>query len=165
MKNKIFLTLSFIGLISLMVSCAKDETKVVMLTEPVVPKILTFPDMSLVKDHAKDTLTFTATPVDPGFKVSANYFLEACVSGNGFKAAATMRIYFAKQDTLMTITVEALNKLLVAKKFVAGVETAVDFRVRGILSVDAGTGAPGSSTNPLEYKSEIYTQNVVSYTP
>jgi hypothetical protein len=163
MKKNIFLYMTFIGLTGLLLSCEKDETKVIMLDNPILPKIVTLPDLTLESAHAPDTLIFSYTPVDPGFTASANYFLEACASGNGFKGAATIRVYFGPQDTLMTITEEALNKALILKKFPVGTVSPLDLRVRSVLNLDAGTGSPGSSTLPLAYLSEVTTVNVTPY--
>lgn len=165
MKNNIILFLTFIGLIGLLFSCEKDETKVYMPTDPILPEIVTFPDLTLEKVNALDTLAFIGTPIDPGFTASAGYFLEACASGSKFPAGAgTIRIYFGKQDTLITITEEALNKLFY-KKFPPGAPAPIDFRIRTLLTVDAGTGSPGSSADPLVYLSEIYTENISTYNP
>jgi hypothetical protein len=165
MKNNRFLLLTFIGLIGLLFSCEKDETKVYMPADPILPEIVTFPDLTLEKVNAKDTLAFIGTPIDPGFTASASYFLEACASGTNFPAgAATIRIYFGKQDTLITITEEALNKMFY-KKFPPGAPAPIDFRFRTLLVIDAGTGAPGSSTNPVQYISKIFTENISTYNP
>jgi hypothetical protein len=163
MKKNRFLIMSFIGLIGLLISCEKDETKVVMLKDPVAPKFVTFPDLTLEKVSAKDTLRFIGTLVDLGFTASADYILEACVSGTGFlSGAGTIRIYIGKQDTLILLTEEAVNKILV-KKFPAGVAAAVDFRIRAQMKLDSGTGALGSNSKPMEYISEIKTVNVITY--
>ena len=105
-------------------------------------------------------LEFIGIPVDPGFNASANYFLEACASGNNFVDAVT--IYNGVQATKMEITVSDLNGLLI-KKFPADQVVSVDFRVRAVLVVDAGTGALGTSSDPLEYISETKTSDVVFY--
>jgi starch-binding outer membrane protein SusE/F len=165
MKKNIILLFTFIGLIGLLFSCEKDETKVYMPTDPIIPEIVTFPDLTLEKANALDTLAFIGTPIDPGFTASANYFLEACAAGTNFPAgASTIRVYFGKQDTLITITEEALNKLFY-KKFAPGTPAPIDFRIRTQLVIDAGTGSPGSSTNPVQYISEIYTETISTYNP
>ena len=86
MKNLV-IYLTFIGLIGLLFSCEKDETKVVMLTNPIAPTIQTVPNLTLKRTSGNDTLVFVGTAVDPGFQASATYFLEACVKGNNFKDA------------------------------------------------------------------------------
>jgi hypothetical protein len=165
MNKYIILFLTFIGLIGLLSNCEKDETKIYMPKDPILPEIVTFPDLTLEKANALDTLAFIGTPIDPGFVASANYFLEACASGTNFPAgAATTRVYFGKQDTLITMTEEALNKMFY-KKFPPGTPAPVDFRIRTLLVIDAGTGSPGSSADPQQYISEIYTETISTYNP
>ena len=160
MKRNSLIYLIFIGLISLLAGCKKDETKVIMLDSPIAPTIVTMPNLALTRVHGKDTLTFVGTPVDPGFQASATYFLEACAHGNNFADAVT--IYSGVQDAVIKITVSDLNGIML-KKFTADQATAVDFRIRSVLTVDAGTGAPGTSTNPLVYSSAATNANVTVY--
>ena len=84
MKNKLYTFLTILGLIVLFTGCEKDGETIVMLDNPIAPAFVTFPDMTLVRDNATDTLIFAGTPVDPGFDASATYYIEACLSGNGF---------------------------------------------------------------------------------
>lgn len=158
-KNSI-IYLTLIGLIGLLFSCEKDETKVVMLTNPIAPTIQTVPDLTLKRAKGMDTLVFVGTAVDPGFQASATYFLEICPKGNNFKDATVLTSGI--KNTQMKITVSDLNGILL-KKFPADQVSAVDLRMRAVLSVDAGTGALGTSANPLEYSSEIKTVNVTTY--
>jgi len=164
MKKNAIIFLSFIGLIVLLFSCEKDETKVIMLDEPIPPKIIALPDLTLEHANAADTLVFIGAPVNLGFTTSASYFLEASATGNNFLPASNViRVYFGGQDTLIKVTEKALNTLM--KRFPAGVSTSVDFRLRAVIAIDAGTGSLGSSANPLIVISETTTANVVTYTP
>ncbi len=164
MKKNSIIFLSFIGLISLLFSCEKDETKVYMLDNPIPPKIITLPDLTLEYANEADTLIFIGTPVDLGFQTSASYFLEASATGNNFLPASNVvRVYFGGQDTLIKVTEKALNTLM--KRFPAGVSTSVDFRIRAVATIDAGAGSLGSSANPLVVISEIITANVITYAP
>ncbi len=61
------------------------------------------------------------------------------------------------QDTAMKITVSDLNGILI-KKFPADQASSLDFRIRSVLVVDAGTGF-----TPLAYISEIKTADVTIY--
>jgi starch-binding outer membrane protein SusE/F len=160
MKRNSLIYLIFIGLISLLAGCEKDGTNVVMLTNPIVPTIKTLPNLTLLRSKGTDTLTFVGTSVNPGFHASATYFLEACAHGNNFADAVT--VYSGVQDTLIKMTVSDLNGIML-KKFTADQVTAVDFRIRSVLTVDAGTGAPGTSTNPLVYSSAATNANVTVY--
>jgi hypothetical protein len=163
MNNKIFLILAFIGIIGLSAGCEKDETIVKLTANPVLPTIVTIPDLTFDLAHAKDTIVFVCSPTDVGFTASTKYILEACVSGKGFTTKETMRIYFGDEFANIETTVEKVNKLFKAKKLVAGTPSPIDFRVRAQLTVDAGTGALGSSTNPMQYISETVTANTTIY--
>ena len=160
MNKKIFIFLTFIGLIGLFASCEKDEIRVIMSSDPIPPTLLTIPDLTLQRINATDTLVFVGTPVDPGFVASANYFLEACEAGNNF--VDVVPIFSGTQDTLITITVSDLNGLLI-KKIPANVASSIDFRIRAALVVDAGTGALGTGTDPLEYNSVVSTVSVTVF--
>lgn len=155
MNKNLILYLTFIGLIGLLSNCEKDETKAV-LTNPVAPTITTLPDLTLQRAHALDTIVFVGTAVDPGsFRLSANYFLEACVTGNNFRDSVLL--FSGIQDTLMKFTVTALNGILLTK-FPADAVSSVDFRIRSVLARDAGTGAV-----PMIYISDKKTANVTIY--
>lgn len=159
MKNLV-IYLTFIGLIGLLFSCEKDETKVVMLTNPIAPTIQTVPNLTLKRTSGNDTLVFVGTAVDPGFQASATYFLEACAKGNNFKDAVV--ILSSVVPTAFKITVSDLNGILL-KKFPADQVSSVDLRIRSVLVVDAGTGALGTGNKPFEYISEIKNANVTVY--
>ncbi len=154
MKNKRFLLLTFIGLTGLMVSCEKDETIVKLTENPVLPQVVTLPSLIFDKAHENDTIVFVCSPIDFGYGVSSKYALEACVSGKGFTTKETMRISYGDDYAEIKTTIIKVNKLFKGKKIVAGTKSAVDFRVRAVLTVDAGSGALGSSTTPLEYISK-----------
>jgi starch-binding outer membrane protein SusE/F len=160
MNKNLFKYLTFIGLIGLMFACSKDETKVGMLISPVVPTIQTVPGLTLKRTTGKDTLEFVGTPVNPGFAASANYFLEAGAAGTNF--ADPVVLVSGAQDKSMKITVGDLNGLLL-KKFPADQVSSIDFRIRSVLVLDAGTGAPGTTASPLVFSSNATTVNVTIY--
>ena len=151
--NKNILYLILIGLISLFSSCEKDENKAILSSSPEVPSITTFPELTLQRTKGTDTLKFAWSPVNPGFQVSANYFLEACLQGNNFADAVT--INSGGNATSFNITVGDLNTILL-KKFDADKVSSVDFRVRSAL-VGAVT------TVPLVYSSAIKNVNVTVF--
>ena len=155
MNKNLIIFLTFIGLIGLLSGCEKDETKVMISDNPIVPAMGTLPNLTLQRANGTDTLVFTGTPVDPGFQASVNYFLEACAHGNNFKDSVL--IYTDIQDTTMKITVSDLNGILI-KKFPADQVSSIDFRIRSVLVVDAGTGYI-----PMVYASETKTANVTIY--
>ncbi len=153
MKKLIYLM--SIGLLGFLFSCEKDESKATMLENPVVPTIKTIPDLTLQRANGTNTLKFVGTLLEPGFKASVKYFLEACPKGNGFVNAAT--ILSDVQDTSMKITVSDLNGILL-KKFPADQMSEADFRIRAVMVVDGGTGS-----KTFEYVSETTTVNVTLY--
>ncbi len=160
MKKNLFIYLTFIGLIGLLFSCEKDETKVVMSTSPVAPTIVTMPDLTLQRAKGANVLEFVGTAINPGFDASANYYLEACAAGTKF--ADPLVLISGIQATSMKISVSDLNGMLI-KKFPTDKASSVDIRLRAVLVVDAGTGAPGTSTAPFAYSSETKTVNVTTY--
>lgn len=159
MKN-LLIYFTFIGLIGLLFSCEKDETKVVMLTNPTAPTIQTVPNLTLKRTSGNDTLVFVGTAVDPGFQASATYFLEACAKGNNFKDAVV--ILSSVKPNAFKITVSDLNGIFL-RKFPADQVSSVDLRIRSVLVVDAGTGALGTGNKPFEYISEVKNANVTVY--
>ena len=160
MKKSNIIYLILIGLIGVLTSCKKDQTMVNMLTSPAAPALKTIPDMTLSRVNGSNMLTFVGTPVKPGFTASANYFLEACVSGNNF--ADSVVVWTGVQDTAINIVASDLNGILL-KIFPADQVSSADFRIRSVLVVDAGTGAPGTIAKPFIYKSATSTVNVSPY--
>ena len=76
MSKQAIIYLILIGFVAFFSACEKDETKVVMSSNPVAPTITSMPDLTLARENGTSTVQFKGTPVDPGFKASANYFLE-----------------------------------------------------------------------------------------
>lgn len=62
----------------------------------------------------------------------------------------------------MKITVSDLNGVLI-KKFPTDATTSLDFRLRATLVVDAGTGSPGTGSNPFAYASALKTASATLY--
>ncbi|HEX2934466.1 MAG TPA: SusE domain-containing protein [Bacteroidales bacterium] len=160
MKKNLIFSILFIGLIGVLSSCEKDETKTIMLTDPIAPSIVTVPSLTLARTSGNDTLEFIGKPVDPGFSASATYILEACATGNNFANAVTVKSDV--QANSIKISVSDLNGILL-KLFPADQVSSIDFRIRAILVVDAGTGALGTGSNPLVYASAPQTANVTLY--
>ena len=154
MKN-LLIKLTFIGLIGLLFSCKKDETKVVMLTDPIAPTIQTVPDLTLKRTSGNELLVIVGTPVKPGYRASTTYYLEASPKGNNFADATILLTDI--QDSLLKISVSTLNGILL-KVLPADQVSSVDLRIRSVLTVDAGLGA-----QPLVYTSEIKNVNVTLY--
>jgi hypothetical protein len=158
MKNTILIIL--IGLTGLFSSCEKDGEQIFMLDNPIKPEIVTMPDLTLKRTNGTQILEFVGTPVDPGFQASANYFLEAAAAGTNF--SEPIPIINGIQGTSMKISVSELNGILL-KKFPANEVSSVDFRLRSVLVVDAGTTAPGTGKNPFEYTSATKNAKVTIY--
>lgn len=162
MNRKLIIFLSFISILGILSSCEKDGTQIVMKANPTAPQLVTIPDLTLKRANGTDTLEFVGTPVDPGFTASATYFLEACASGNNFEK--TLIIYSGPQDLSMKITVGDLNQALLNDlKLQEDATSSIDIRLRAVLNVDAGTGAPGTGNNPFEYSSDIATKDATIF--
>ncbi|MFV0375947.1 MAG: SusE domain-containing protein [Mangrovibacterium sp.] len=149
-----------LGLLGIFSSCEKDEDKIYMLENPIAPVIVSMPDMTLQRANGTDTLEFVGQPVDPGFAASANYFLEAALAGTNF--ADPVIVFSGVSVESIKITESDLNGLML-KKFEADQASSVEFRLRSVLVVAAGTGAPGTSADPFEYTSEVQTSSVTPY--
>lgn len=160
MKKNLLIYLTFIGLTALFVSCERDGELVTMLSNPVAPTLTTVPDLTLLRTNGTQVLEFVGTPVDPGFQASATYFLEACAAGTAFADPVTM--WSGNQCKSMKITVSDLNGILL-KKFPADASTPIDVRLRAVLVVDAGTGAPGTGTNTFTYSSALKNATAALY--
>ena len=61
MNKKIFIYLTFIGLIGLLFSCKKDETRAILSDSPVAPILQTVPDLTLKRANGTNMLTFVGT--------------------------------------------------------------------------------------------------------
>jgi len=158
--KKLYLYVAFIGFFAGLLSCEDEVEKVYMDENPTAPTIQTMPELTLERDNGSDTLEFTGTPVDPGFQASARYILEAAAPGTDFEDP--VQIYSGVQAESIKITVSDLNSILL-KKFPADETSTIEIRLRSTLTVDAGTGAPGTGTNPFEYSSEVKTVDASLY--
>lgn len=155
MNKKIFIYLTFIGLIGLLFSCKKDETKAVLSDNPIAPTFQSVPNLTLKRASGASVLEFVGTAVDPGFQASVTYYLEACAKGTNFQDA--LLILSDKQDLSMKITVGDLDGILLTK-FPADQISSVDFRIRSVLSLSSGTGS-------YVYSSATKTVDVTTYGP
>lgn len=155
MNKKIFIYLTFIGLIGLLFSCKKDETRAVLSDNPIAPSISSVPNLTLKRANGLNVLEFVGTPVDPGFQASATYYLEVCAKGNNF--ADALLITSDKQDLSMKITVADLDGILL-KKYPADQVSSLDFRIRAVLSLSSGTGS-------YVYSSAVKNADVTTYGP
>lgn len=155
MNKKIFIYLTFIGLIGLLFSCEKEGTKAVLLDSPIVPTITTVPNLTLKRANGLNVLEFIGTPVDAGFQASTTYYLEACAKGNNF--VDVLSLLSDVQDLSMKITVADLDAKLLTK-FPADKVSAVDFRIRSVLSLSSGTGS-------YEYSSAVKSVDATTYGP
>ncbi len=159
MKVKIKYLISLLLMVGLFSSCQKQElTK--MMANPIAPEITSMPNLTLERANGTDTLTFKGSAVNPGFQASAIYYLEACPAGDKF--ANPISIMHSDFDKAMKITISDLNSILL-KKFPADTVSSIDFRIRAVLAVDAGTGAPGTGTNLFQYSSKTKNADVTIY--
>lgn len=160
MKTRFLKYIGLVGIAGILFSCEKDEDKLFLREDAVAPQIVTMPGMTLSRDNGTQTLSFICSPLDAGFKASARYFLEADAVGNNF--ADPVIIYNGFSIEKVDIVVSDLNALLL-RKFTEDVASSAEFRVRAVLTVDAGTGAPGTGSNPFEYVSDVKTATVTPY--
>ena len=160
MKKNLFIFLAIIGMTSLFTACEKDGELVTMKSNPVAPSLTTVPDLTLLRANGTQVLEFAGTPVDPGFQASATYYLEACAEGTNFADPVT--IWTGSQVESIKVTVSDVNGVLI-KKFPADATTPLDFRLRAVLVVDAGTGAPGTGSNPFSFSSTAVKKSVSLY--
>lgn len=160
MNKKLFIYMFFAGIISMLVSCEKDGDKVIMMHTPEAPAISELPNLTLTRANGNNMLLFKGTPVNPGFRASANYFLEAAKAGTNFSNPVV--IANSVRNDSIKISVSDLNSILL-KKLPADQVSSVDFRFRTVLVVDAGTGAVGTTSDPLEYVSPTQTADVTVY--
>jgi hypothetical protein len=155
MNKKIFIYLTFIGLIGLLFSCEKEGTKAVLMDNPTGPTLSSVPSLVLKRTNGLNVLEFVGAPVDPGFQASTTYYLEACAKGNNFQDV--LLILSDKQCLSMKITVADLDGLML-KKFPADQLTSLDFRIRSVLSLSSGTGT-------FVYSSAVKSADVTTYGP
>ena len=147
-------------MIGLFSSCQKDE-KVKMMAYTIAPEITSMPNLTLERANGTDTLTFAGTPVNPGFQASVNYYLEASPAGDKFANPISI-IHTSNTDNAMKITVSDLNSILL-KAFPQDTVSSIDFRIRAVLVVDAGEGAPGTGSNLFDYSSTTKNADVTIY--
>jgi len=158
-KYIILILLVAIGVLS---GCKKDGDMVILSDNVTPPVIVTLPSLILDRNNAADTLLVECSAVDPGFTASANYYLEACVSGDNF-ANKVILSSGVKPDSML-ILVSDLNSVL-AELISENQTVAIDLRVRSVLVVDGGTGAPGTGDSLFEYISDIRTTDARAYGP
>jgi hypothetical protein len=155
MNKKLNIYLLAVGLLSLLFACEKDETKVTMPENPTPPSIVTVPEMNLTRANGSDTFEFVCKPVDPGFTVSASYFLEADSAGNEFNDAVV--VANGTSPLSFKLSGSDLNGFLI-KRFPTDVVSAAEFRLRAVFVIDAGTGY-----EPIISISEVKTASIHTY--
>jgi len=143
-----------LGLVILLASCEKEGEMVVMLDTVAPPALVQIPSLALQRANANQLVTFISTPVNPGFQASAEYFLEIDLAGNNFSNPLVL-YSGSKADTIRILTSTLNGRLL--QRFTADVNTNATLRLRSVLNVDAGQGAPGSGANPMVFFSDVRT--------
>ncbi len=160
MRRNLIIFIALIGFVGLFSNCKKEGTELTMKESVTAPTLQLPASLALTREHGTDTLTFIGTSVDPGFAASAKYYLEVCPSGDNFENVT--EIYNGNQASAIKITVSDLNQILI-KSFLEDATSSLDFRLRSVLTVDAGTGAPGTGSAPFEYSSSTINANVTLY--
>lgn len=138
MRNYIFIFLAFFGLMNLISSCEKDETKATMLASPKAPEITSVPDLTLKRTEASKNLQISGTTADFGFASSVTYNLEADRAGNQF--ANPILIASSRVDSF-NISVTDLNTLLI-ETLPVDETLAMELRVRASLTIEASGAQP-----------------------
>ncbi len=154
MKKHIYIIIALLGFMGLFSNCEKDGDELV-LDESAAAPTLTVPNLSYTRANGGETLVFKGTPVNPGYKVSAKYLLEACAKGNDFKDV--IEFYAGTTCAEMKVTVAEMNQKLL-KHFKEDKAADVDFRLRAVLATTAGTG-----NQPIEYMSAVKTASVTPF--
>lgn len=149
---KKYISLIIIALSVIFTACEKDGEMLKLADNVVPPDFLTVPSLSLERSHGNDSLMFTCSPVNAGFQVSANYFIEVCATGDNFENKQT--IFSGSKIDTVKIAVKDLNQILL-KIIPENTTASVDIRIRADLVVDAGTGAPGTGDSLFEYISKV----------
>jgi starch-binding outer membrane protein SusE/F len=153
MRKYIYILLAFVGLISLLSSCKKDETKTVLKENPVPPSLTTVPNLKLERVNSANVLQFVGTEADFGFTASTTYYLEVDLAGNNFQKAVSITSH--STDTF-NISVDAMNAILI-RNYTADSTYAVQFRVRASLLVE------NSNPKPILAISDPVDVNVTTY--
>ena len=81
-------------------------------------------------------------------------------SGNKFENPLV--VYNGVQGEVISMTVSELNTILL-RKFAADLVSDAEFRLRAVLVVDGGTGAPGTGSTPFQYISESISAEIFAY--
>lgn len=155
MRNYIIIFLALIGMVSLVSSCKKEETRAILLASPTAPVITTVPDLLLKRLEASKSLQFIGTKADFGFQSSVTYNLEADLVGNQFKNP--IAIASGRVDTF-NISVTDLNSILI-KTLPLDKTSAMELRVRAALTIEA------SGANPIVAISEVKAVSITTYGP
>lgn len=155
MKNRILIFIILIGFIGIFTSCEKDGEIITISDNVIAPQITSVPDLTLLRNNSADTLEFVATPVNPGFEASVNYFLEAAVTGTDFEE--TIQLFSGIEVDNIKMTIADLNSKLLSI-IDEDAASSVDFRLRCELIIDAGTGY-----EEREYSSDVQTATATTY--
>lgn len=153
--RKYILLIGFISILGFFTSCNKEGEELVLSGQNIAPT-LTLPNLSYTRINGGEVLTFTGTEVNPGYKLSAKYYLEACAKDNNFETVT--ELYSGNTCDKMEITVGELNQKLLQGKFTEDIASTIDFRLRAALVTDAGTGA-----KDYEYSSTTQSAEVTPY--
>lgn len=154
--KRISIYVTFIGLIGLMVSCQNQESKTEMLATIIAPTIKVMPPLSFTKGSAADTITIVGTKVNPGYQVSATYYLEADTAGDLF--AHPVFIASSSSDLAINMTVSQFNSTLLSN-WNPYVTNHLEFRIRAVFDQsNAGTGVP-----PIVSISPTFSDTVILY--
>jgi starch-binding outer membrane protein SusE/F len=113
MRKTAFILILLVSVITLF-SCKKDETQMVISSNPALPAITNKTDGAIVVfdlAHANDTITYEWSLADFGFQAVATYTLQMDKKGNDFASPITLGTT-TNAGKLYVITNDLNNKLL-----------------------------------------------------
>src|SRR5208283_4440728 len=119
--------ISIIGLSALMFACQKQAALTEISANIVAPQITAMPTtLTYTTALANDTITFTASKVNPGFTASAIYELQVDTTGNQFKNPTTLASGI--KDSIFKFSVSNFNATLLLR-WLPYQATKLDFRI------------------------------------
>jgi starch-binding outer membrane protein SusE/F len=142
--------LSFITILLLLVlfSCKKDETKAVLLDNPIPAQFIEPTDGAsfiLTRQDSAINIVFKWEPADFGFTAGLNNIVQLDKDGSDF--ASPIVVFKGYYDST-SVTVYSLNSMLIKAKDT--VETLFQLRIQSILPTSQGSFADTVFSTPIK---------------
>ncbi len=142
-----------IGIVGMLTYCKKEGAQAVMSAAPVVPTIVTLPDLTLQRTHGTDSVVFTGTAVEAGFNSAVSYYLEADTAGNNFLKPVILATGIS--DAVFKFSISDLDAILI-KRFPLDTVSSIEIRIRSVIA---------TSGDPFVYLSPTKTATLATYGP